>query len=676
MPIRFEPLELPGTDVFGIRVHGAFGRGDRQKLLDLAKKCLEREKLRLLLDCSDLDSLGGRGAGVLADLQKDLTGRGGEVVFVGVGPVMQRFLAQKFGDLPLRCLDSLNEARVVFGSAVGASGGSSAKKHAGGEAALDDLLDDYEVDDANLSSDKERRTADLVTAVYVSLDDVLSAVAEGGNHAAFGEALGVMLDAHDLAGETICCLAEGEHFVSPDGAWRVPQRGGIAETLLEIRRPLTMLDIENGRLWDEESQLLEDLRPDLLMPLLRHEDLAGVVFLKRAGDDHDYLLPEVFALEMLQRLMDQVPDAEDVAAADAAAREAAATVSRDRETLLAVKLELARGLQDAQDLPHFWQVFISRLRAAAEVTSLLFVDPGASGLPAFAAGAARRSDQPVDLSGERIETFFRTLERPVEIENMPASFAAVRDELLERELGWLAVLRQEEQTLGVVALGLDWHGPPNEPGEEIHELVEITAEALLRLRDGQQRANMSLGLLESLLVGEAETEAHAVTQETARAVRLLARELGLPPDQERDLVLGALVRNVGQDQNDVDDLASDQLTGEVWEAFRAHPDVGDQRMAELDAPSAVRDAVRHHHERFDGRGFPLGMSGRDIPLVARLVAIAQHFALVMHRDDADQAVAALQQEAGRSLDPDLVEIFVKALSREPARSSLLTSLAS
>ncbi len=105
MATRFAPLKLPDPAVFGVRIHGAFGRGDRQRLLDLGKRCLDRGKLRLLLDCSDLDSLGGSGASVLAELQKQLVGRGGEVVFAAAGPVIQRFLNQKFGELPLRCFD-------------------------------------------------------------------------------------------------------------------------------------------------------------------------------------------------------------------------------------------------------------------------------------------------------------------------------------------------------------------------------------------------------------------------------------------------------------------------------------------------------------------------------------------------------------------------------------------
>jgi hypothetical protein len=665
---RFAPLRFPDPDVFGVRAHGAFGRGDRERLLDLGRRCLDHDKVRLVIECSELDSLGGSGAGVLADLQRQLVARGGELVFVAAGPVIERFLARKFADLPLRCFGTVADAAA----ALGTEAAPETRRHAGTapDAAsndLDSLLDGYDTGDAPVSK-TDRLTADLVTAAYVSLDDVLCAASESGNPTVLGESLSILLDAHDLAAGTLLCLRDGDRFVATDRTLRVPVDGGIATALRRVGRPLTMLDIEDGELWDEETQLLEEQRPDLIVPYVRGGVLQGIVFLQRAGDDHEYGLAEVFAVEMLQRLLagadDHRHDPATPESGDADARMVTLPGGASADVLLGVKLELVRGLHEAQDVPHFWQVFISRLRLAAEVTSLLFVDSGDAGTPPFLSGEARRQDDGVDLSGERLATFFRTLERPVEVANMPASFAAVRDALLARGLAWLVSLRVEDQVLGVVALGLDWRCAAAEPADALHEVVEITSEAFLRLREGQRRANMSLGLLESLIVGDDGDQPDLVTRETVGSVRLLARELGLPPDQERDLVLGALVRNVGQERTDIHDLDSDRLTGEEWEQFRDHPDAGDRRMAQLDAPAAVRNAVRHHHERFDGRGFPLGLAGRDIPLVARMVAVAQHHALVVVEGGASAAEGAVREQAGLSLDPDLVEIFLKALGRE------------
>jgi len=663
MAIRFSSLKLPDPAVFGVRLEGAFGRGDRQRLLDLGTQCLDRGKLRLLLDCTDLDSLGGSGAAVLAELQRQLTDRGGEVVFASAGAVIRRFLAKHLDDLPLRCFETLEDAICGLGAAAAEPMPVATQPPAAPSDDLDDLLHDYDGDLRSISDD-ERRTADLVTAAYVSLDDVLGAAQAGENPTALAEAMSMLLDAHDLAAEAVVCLRSDGRLISADGAWQLPLSGGVAETLGRVRRPLTLIDVQDGDLWDEEGQFLEALQPDLMLPLFRGDDLMGVACLKRGGEEREYTLAEVFALEMLQRLLSEACATELPAPTpQVSTRMVMLPEASAHEVLLGVKLELARALQDAQDIPHFWQVFIARLQLATRVTSLLYCDSTGAGREPFAAGEARRGTSVLDLDNERLRTFFRTLERPVEVVNMPASFSSIRDELLDLGLGWLVSLRIEEEYLGVVALGLEWSSESFESTDQIHEIMEITAEALLRLSDGQRRANMSLGLLETLVVGRDGEDQDLLTRETARAVRRLARELGLPPDQERDLVLGALVRNVAQDPGVGDDLGVDRLTAEQWELFRAHPDAGDRMMAGLDAPVAVRQAVRHHHERFDGRGFPLGLVERDIPLMARLVAVAQLYALALVRDGVEEAPMAVSAESGKALDPDLAEIFLKSLHR-------------
>jgi HD-GYP domain-containing protein (c-di-GMP phosphodiesterase class II)/anti-anti-sigma regulatory factor len=672
---RFEPLSIADAGLFGVRLSGSFGRGDRQRMLDLATRCLERDKTRVVLECTGLDSLGGGGAAVLADLQEKLIERGGEAVFVAAGDVVRRFLTRKFDQLPLRFFDDVETAIRALGSNAAAT--AAPEPPAAKDENLDHILDDVEGGDSE-AEDHTRRVADLVTAAYVSLDDTLQAAGPEGNPAVLGEALAVLLDSQDLAAETVFFTERGESYVSADGNHQLPREGNITTSLLRIRRPLTLLDFEYGSLWDVETEILESLQPDLILPLLRGDQLEGIAFLWRPGEEREYNLAEIFALELLQRALAEaaVPPAPEsmpaTAVTDGAPKPPTASASARSlspaaasQTLTNAKLDLARGLQEAQDVPHFWQVFISRLRLAAEITSLIYLDESGSDEPQFLAGEARRGTGDADLASERIVTFFRTLERPVEVVNMPASFQTTRDAFLNQGVQWLVGLQADDgQWLGMVALGIKWRCDTGDPGDEIRDLMEITGEALRRLREGQRRADMGLGLLEAQLVASGN-EPDRVTKETAQAVRLLSRELGLPPDQERDLVLGALLRNHGQDASAPSDLEADRLTGADWEQFRAHPDQGVARLACYNPPAAVRDAVRHHHERFDGRGFPLGLKGRDIPLVARLVAVAQCYALHLVNGDASAALGWVQQEAGAGLDPDLVELFVKACQREP-----------
>jgi HD-GYP domain-containing protein (c-di-GMP phosphodiesterase class II) len=172
------------------------------------------------------------------------------------------------------------------------------------------------------------------------------------------------------------------------------------------------------------------------------------------------------------------------------------------------------------------------------------------------------------------------------------------------------------------------------------------------------------------LVARAETLGGADPQASrllVENVRLLSREMGLPPDQERDLVLGALLRNVGQAATPVvTDRQGAELEGPAWEVYRRHPDRGADHLEDLRAPAALCDAVRHHHERYDGSGFPHGLESRGIPLSARMVAVVQAYvtAITEGTGDAEPALKAIEAAASRVLDPDLVDLFGRAVRRQ------------
>ncbi len=96
MATRFESIELNNPDLFGVRLNGAVGRSDKENLLELVEKCLANGKVKLVLDLSELSSIGGGGAKILANFQKELQAQGGEAVVAGAGETVRQFLAPKF----------------------------------------------------------------------------------------------------------------------------------------------------------------------------------------------------------------------------------------------------------------------------------------------------------------------------------------------------------------------------------------------------------------------------------------------------------------------------------------------------------------------------------------------------------------------------------------------------
>jgi diguanylate cyclase (GGDEF)-like protein len=109
------------------------------------------------------------------------------------------------------------------------------------------------------------------------------------------------------------------------------------------------------------------------------------------------------------------------------------------------------------------------------------------------------------------------------------------------------------------------------------------------------------------------------------------------------------------------------LTQEEFQKIRIHPQVGSDIIAAVPFPYPVAPLILSHHERWDGRGYPAGLKGEDIPLGARILAVVDYFdALTSERPyhkamSSEAAIGLLRQEAGKALDPILVDGFIRLM---------------
>ena len=195
-------------------------------------------------------------------------------------------------------------------------------------------------------------------------------------------------------------------------------------------------------------------------------------------------------------------------------------------------------------------------------------------------------------------------------------------------------------------------------------------------RHVREMADLHLATIEALALAiDAKDQ---TSQSHIRRVQLyaaaLARALGMTENDIQGVKTAALLHDIGKLAVPEHILSKPgPLTPEEFQKIRAHPKVGADIISAVPFPYPVSPLILSHHERWDGKGYPTGLKGEEIPLGARILSVVDYFdALMAERPyhkamGFDAAVGLLQQEAGKGLDPTVVDKFIEllpALQRE------------
>ena len=177
------------------------------------------------------------------------------------------------------------------------------------------------------------------------------------------------------------------------------------------------------------------------------------------------------------------------------------------------------------------------------------------------------------------------------------------------------------------------------------------------------------GLVEAVDTKDRYTKQHS--EDVARYAVFLADQLGLGPEERQSVELAGLLHDVGKIGVPGTILRKPgPLTGDEYDAIKQHPALGDAIVRDLPNVEAVKAGVRHHHERWDGTGYIDGLAGEDIPLIARIVSVADAFsAMTTTRPyrkalTVAEALHRLREASGTQLDPRLVTAFVDAVEAD------------
>jgi putative nucleotidyltransferase with HDIG domain len=186
----------------------------------------------------------------------------------------------------------------------------------------------------------------------------------------------------------------------------------------------------------------------------------------------------------------------------------------------------------------------------------------------------------------------------------------------------------------------------------------------------KQLASFQVGMLSALLrtldLRDQMTARHSAA--VARYSRAIAQKAGFSRREEELVHIAALLHDIGKFiLPDRILKANVPLTDEDWMLIRRHPQQGARVVSSLDGYGPVAEIILAHHERIDGKGYPRGLEGDQIPELARIISVADTYDVMTARDSyrtptsSYEAIQELRRVAGEQLDARFVEIFIELL---------------
>jgi response regulator RpfG family c-di-GMP phosphodiesterase len=254
---------------------------------------------------------------------------------------------------------------------------------------------------------------------------------------------------------------------------------------------------------------------------------------------------------------------------------------------------------------------------------------------------------------------FRYLNKPwndAELKGVVAEGLA-RRRLVGENQRLSALTAQQNQALAALNTSL---------GQKVAERTGELSQALSSLDAAHQQLQSSLVDMVRVFAGLLDLRGGGFgehSRRTAEYARRVAARLRLTDDDQRDISVGALLHDIGTigwSEAMLAKLPADLCAAER-EQCALHPVTGYQLLVGVPSLREAALIVRHHHERYDGEGYPDRLSGSAIPLGARVVTVANDFdslregALLPGKRSVGEALAFLREEKGRSYDPEIVD---------------------
>ncbi len=421
--------------------------------------------------------------------------------------------------------------------------------------------------------------------------------------------------------------------------------------------------------WQESESELIPVDDFLLLPLTRRHRMLGVIGLKLNSQ-----APENVC-ELMPVLARQA----------AVSLESAILYERMFKRLLVLSnvFILGKEIIANLDLAGLVDKFLSVARdgTASEIGCLLLVKPGEdrasftrvqtpAGPGRFASAAAvltpavqkvRQSRQPLIIENLAQSEFAAT-------ETGRFEAAALRDTLL-------LPLSAQDEVLGVIQVA-NKTGRYSYSSEDLDLLKILGSQIAFVIQNADLFRNLQHAYFDTLsaltsAIDAKDSYTHGHSERVTQLSIELGEEMGFTPQRLENLRLAGMLHDIGKIGIPEAILNKPgRLTDEEFDVIKSHPDLGVRILAKVEFLTHVIPFIRHHHERFDGRGYPAGLRGEDIPPEARIITIADTWdAMTSNRPyrkamDVKSALEEILRCKGSQFDPAMADAFARLITRQ------------
>jgi len=242
---------------------------------------------------------------------------------------------------------------------------------------------------------------------------------------------------------------------------------------------------------------------------------------------------------------------------------------------------------------------------------------------------------------------------------------------LERPCPARETRREEIRTALLVAADMHLLASVLSPsGSPVGDVICSTLQGLWELAQREQAARRAVRNLARILLEPGDVSFPHLRQHSQAVSELaqkMAQEMNLSPEEEELVTLAGYLHDIGMRELDYQRIYRlDRPQEADRRLYQRHPLVG-ARILESAAYPGLAEAVRHHHERWDGTGYPQRLAGPAIPLASRIVHLAEVYDVLTSSSSykrpvpRDQALQLLQREAGKQFDPQLLPILARVV---------------